>query len=622
MNMIFDKICEKLKACKEIKTNEERENFEDEIEKLLEESYKEYEDYSKKYNDNNKEALQLDKHNMKSLMLENNEVKSYDEENYPFYKFFLMATYPSKEAFINELKKVGQFETKYPLLASIINKYNDQIKVIKYLPEFNEFENFMIDNYSYKISREEASNLIIKDEEIYKNNQKKFKEKFDKFKEIWNELKPYCTKYGCRDEMPPIDLDENKSLAFFLNDNGEIGKGMYIAAAYQNFIDIQNNFLDGLIAPLSQNGILHHFVKNMEKKIDVQRAKKNEALNFDTINESFMEIIYENCKRNIFREDNSINYMNYKQYTFNFDSIESNLGEILLPGKVKFNDHEKLKFVTYCFEGLRGNNSSILSVFSEKYNQIPLSLDNKQKIYDSIKDKIKNENEDYLSKILSSIQLLIYYMTQERKNEKEEINLVIQQRPEYVNLSKECEEFFKEKDYKVEEIIEIYSFFELLCFKSIIKNLRNYYKDKIDENLSGKIIKLIDEKKLNIIKKVNLATACRQLISRYLVGNRDDTDINEKQPLIGYLTKEELWPYEICKKEEEIKKDLENINLNEIQVSQVYELYILLGGDEKESLKGINMKNEDEKENNEKVMEDGGEAKIVKKDKKKLKIKF
>ena len=620
MNMIFDKICEKLKACKEIKTNEEREKFEDEIEKLLEESYKEYEDYSKKYNDNNKEALQLDKHNMKSLMLENNDAKLYDEENYPFYKFFLMTTYPSKEAFINELKKVGQFEAKYPLLASIINKDNDQIKVIKYLPDFNEFENFMIDNYSYKISREEASKLILKDEEIYKNNQKKFKEKFDKFKEIWTKLKPYVTKYGCRDEMPPIDLDENKSLDYFLNDNGEIGKGMYIAAAYQNFIDIQNNFLDGLIAPLSQNGILHHFVKNMEKKIDVQKAKKNETLNFDVINESFMEIIYDNCKRNIFREDNSINYMNYKQYIFNFDLIESNLGDILLPGKMKFNDHEKLRFVTYCFEGLRGNNSSILSVFSEKYKQIPLSLDKKQLIYDSIKDKIKNENEEYLSKILSSIQLLIYYMTQERKNDNEDINLVIQQRPEYVNLSIECEEFFKEKGFKVEEIIEIYSFFELLCFKTIINNLRGYYKEKIDVDLSGKIIKLIEEKKLNIIKKVNLATACRKLISRYLVGNRDDTDINEKQQLIAYLTKEELWPYEICKKEDEIKKDLENINLSEIKVSQVYELYILLGGDEKESFEGINMKNEDEKENNERIIEDGGEAKIIKKIKKKIKF--
>ena len=42
---------------------------------------------------------------MKSLMLENNEIQSYDEENYPFYKFFMMTTYPSKDLFINELQK-------------------------------------------------------------------------------------------------------------------------------------------------------------------------------------------------------------------------------------------------------------------------------------------------------------------------------------------------------------------------------------------------------------------------------------------------------------------------------------------------------------------------------------
>ena len=81
-----------------------------------------------------------------------------------------------------------------------------------------------------------------------------------------------------------------KSLAYFLNDNGEIGKGMYIAAAYQNFIDWQNQFLDGVIEPLKQNGILHHFVKNMEKTIDVQKAKKNEALNFDKLDAIFMDV--------------------------------------------------------------------------------------------------------------------------------------------------------------------------------------------------------------------------------------------------------------------------------------------------------------------------------------------
>ena len=240
--------------------------------------------------------------------------------------------------------------------------------------------------------------------------------------------------------MPPIDLDENKTLAHFLNDNGEICKGMYIAAAYQYFIECQNNFLNKLIEPLKQNGILHHFVKNMEKTIDVQNAKKNEALNFDTANKEFIEMIYDNCKRNIFREDNSINYMNYKQYIYDFDSIEKNLGELILPGKVKFNGHEQLKFVTYCFEGFRGNKSSVLSDFSGKYKQKPLNIETKQNIYNLIKDKLENQNED-LSKILFSIQLLIYYLTQEGKESTDAIKTIIGELPDFVTLSKECIDF-------------------------------------------------------------------------------------------------------------------------------------------------------------------------------------
>ena len=159
--------------------------------------------------------------------------------------------------------------------------------------EFNDFCNFMINNYSYKVSRDEASNKLIKDEENYKNNQIGFKDMFNKFKNIWKVMKPYATKYEGKDDMPEIDLDENKSLAHFLNDNGELCKGMYIAAAYQKFINWQNVFLDRLIEPLRQSGILHYFVKNMKKKIDIQKAKKNEVLNFDKINELFMRTVKE-----------------------------------------------------------------------------------------------------------------------------------------------------------------------------------------------------------------------------------------------------------------------------------------------------------------------------------------
>ena len=594
MNMIFDKICEKLKNCKEIKNYEDLVKFEEEIEKLLEESYKEYNEYSKKYLEINQEALQIDKYNMKSLMLENNDVNDYDENKYPFYRLFLMTTYPTKENFINELKKVPYYERKYPLLNLYLLVDNKEKELIKYLPDFNEFTNFMIDNYSYKVSREEASNKLIKDEDIYKMNQGGFKDKFKRFINIWKKLKVYATKYGCRDDMPEIDLDENKSLAHFLNDNGELCKGMYIAAAYQKFINWQNVFLDRLIEPLRQSGILHHFVKNMKKKIDIQKAKKNEVLNFDKINELFMEIIYENSKRNVFMEDDKINYLNYKQFIYDFESIEKKLGEIILPGKVKFN--ENLKFVTYCFEGFRGDKSSVIADYEGKYQSISLTNEKKQKIYDSIKDKIQNKNND-LTKLLFSIQLLIYYLTQDRRDDNDDINVIIGNLPDYVNLSKECIDFLKKQELKVKELSNLFSYIELLCFQHIIDNLRDFYKKEIDGNIEENIKNLFEENKLKIITKIDLASACRKLISRYLVSMRDDTDYNENSLLVLHLDREELWPKDYsCQKNELLKNDLDILSKYELTIGQCYKLYNLLGGDENKVLEGINIKTEEKKD--------------------------
>ena len=188
MNLIFDRLSQKIKNCKEIKTNEEREKFEDEIEILLEESFKEYEAYSKIYRMNNEKMLELDKYSMKSLVLEINDVNDYDENEYPFYKYFIMTTYPSKQSFIEELKKVDNYERKYPLLANYLKEENPEKFLIKYLPEFNDFSNFMIDYYSYKISRVDAEKRKIIDEEIYKYDEK-FQKKFKSFIKKWKKLK-------------------------------------------------------------------------------------------------------------------------------------------------------------------------------------------------------------------------------------------------------------------------------------------------------------------------------------------------------------------------------------------------------------------------------------------------
>ena len=51
----------------------------------------------------------------------------------------------------------------------------------------------------------------------------------------------------------------------------------------------------------------------------------------------------------------------------------------------------------------------------------------------------------------------------------------------------------------------------------------------------------IEEKKFKLITKIDLASACRKLISRYLVGVRNDTDINKNNLLVLLSEKEDLW---------------------------------------------------------------------------------
>ena len=605
MNMIFKKLCELLINCKTLKTSEEREKFEEEIEKMLEEEYKNYDEYQKKYMDINNNALRIDKNSMKSLVLEINDENAYDKKIFPFYKLLLMTTYPSLENFKHELIKIPNYEQKYPLLyyTLILDNMEENIKekkprdLLKYLPDFNEFANFMIDNYSYKISRDEASKIILKDEDIYKNNQRGFKDMFNKFIQIWEKIKIYATKYKCNPDLTVITLDESKSIDYFLNDNAVAGKGMYIASAYQNCISWQNNFLNKIIDSLKNGGILHHFIDNIKKTIDVQNAKKNDVLNFEEMEEELNRVIYENSKRNIFKSEKKISYQNYRQFIYDFDSIEKELGKIILTGKVKFNGENNLKFVTYCFEGFRGNKSSVFIDFITLYKTVDLSQEAKQKIYNKKKDLIKAKSID-LQKILFSIQLLIYYLTQDTKNDNDQVNSVLKELPKYVHLTDECFKFFEEQNFKVCELTGIYSFFELLCFKTIEENLNQDYKKPIEENVKTSIIKSFEDGSIKYINKISLSTACRKLISRYLVSSRHDTDLNENNNLNDYLEREELWSKEDWKNIDLIQEDLNILKTNKILVGQCYELYKLLGGDETEALKGIDSNiNEEEGEN-------------------------
>ena len=103
-------------------------------------------------------------------------------------------------------------------------------------------------------------------------------------------------------------------------------------------------------------------------------------------------------------------------------------------------------------------------------------------------------------------------------------------------------------------------------------------------------------KKFKLITKKSLASACRKFISRYLVSTRNDTDYSEKADLAVNLTRYEFWPAEYFINEDIFNKEIDFLKKEKLTIGQCYELYNLMGGDEKEEMKGIKVKKFEEKE--------------------------
>ena len=597
LNMIFKKLAKLINNCKILNTNLEREEFEKKVEKLIEECIEGYSSYNNKYNKENKNQLGLNNLDIKTIVtgLARVDEETYPENEFPMLKYFNLTKYKSKE----DLLRLLDTKDNHPLLKQILLDIPEIYKM-KYLPIFNEFTNFMVDIYSFKISRDDAKKKTLEKEEIYKNQE--FKTKFSKFKKAWKEIKDQATKYQCRPEMPVKDLSPSDPLIYFLNDDGELGYGMYLAAACQNFISWQNSFLQPIVDANTSNGILFSYINNIKKKIPVQNSKKR---NIVMINERFLnskyaninDVIYSFSHRNIFNEDGTINYYDYNTFIYDYDAIEEELGRIILPGVCQFEGENELNFVAFWSEGFRGGRSEVLSNFYLKYPQKDLDKKEKENVLNYIKKLMIENNYDF-KEFFGSVQKLIFYLTsKDNVREDEKVIKVINDAPTYFKLSPEFLGFFSIGEFELtcEKIMNLFFFIEHLCFEDLIKTLQKEYKKEIPEDLKIKIKdKLINKNKDFDLYTINqLAAAVRRFISRYLCGKLQVTDIKEDRDLSFELSREDLWEEKVSKLD-----DLEGIVHNQIgefklKVGQAYSFYKLIEEEDDKSFILLNIKNKE-----------------------------
>ena len=195
---------------------------------------------------------------------------------------------------------------------------------------------------------------------------------------------------------------------------------------------------------------------------------------------------------------------------------------------------------------------------------------------------------------------------------------IIEALPNYIILNEKLKNVFKEKYqysdpnnkvFTINSLVSIFEYFESLCWNEIKKNIPPDYQLELAEK-PKKFIMDYFEKNKNENKLINInnfTTALRRLISRYLTGSREESDIKTDSALKLYLTKAEFWPIGF------VDNDLFDIQIydictDDIFIGNAYNLYNILEGDNfndeiKQKMNDENgndeMKEKENKKNNE-----------------------
>ena len=498
-------------------------------------------------------------------------------KDYPLLKYFTYTKYRTKNDFKKLLESREKYTKEYPLLFKYVldNKITN-VKKLEYLSYFNEFSNYMIEYYSFKISREEAKNKTLNEEKdlIEQIGEKKIKNFFIS----WRKIKSKAIQYKAHKVMREKELSERSELVYFLNDINEEGYGMYLAAAYQNFINWQNEFLEFIINNGYHKEHLKLYIEDMKKKINVQEANSNQTLLINecfngSYYEDFLDLIYSFSRRDIFNKDETINYLNYNSFKYDILAIEEELAKLLLPNKCLFDDENNLKFVSYFEDGFNSGKRDVLQQFLNKYKQTDLNENEKQII---IKFFLNNNIGNSNKKIYEIIKLIIFYLLNNNLDEKQKISEIY-----FSNHLRKDTKFIeflsdKGKDFTADKIMAIFFLFEHLCYNDLCNDFQKEYKQEISNEINEKIEnKFFKNNNVNdAISNKDIAAAVRRFISRYLVGNKKEDNIIPNSLLLPQLKRPDLWEEKIRKLQnldELISNKLQGLNLTVGQSFKFYE---------------------------------------------------
>ena len=610
LNTKFDVIIKLMSNLKSVDTPEKLDQFEKEMDNIFENllnNPNEIEKLNKSYKDMNDKLLNFNPQSIKEIIQSNYPPNIYDQKIYPNIQYYTVSNITDMNNFIHKFNSSEENKKKYAIIDALINRDLDLTKNamnMKSLISLNKLSNLLLNIYSYKITRQEAKKVTLIEElpkivQMYNeiNNvqitENDFKAEYiTNFLSSWDLIKSKSVQYKCRvlrdldKGQKPYEIKIENLLCDFLVDDGDKEGGMFLAAAYQYLIESQNTFINNIISKNNINGVLNSYVVQLEQEVHIQDATKNEIINInEEIFDLFEKLVINNSMRNIFSEKkDEINYSNYNDIIYNYDIIEEELGKKILPGLKKFTN-EKIKFITYLYEGFRGENSTVLKDYISKYNPKDLDEIEKDSLYNLLEE---NRNSRFYNDVFASLQILMNQIIKENYPKDILLYQIIEKLPKYVILEQKLVDFFNKqytyyydlKLFTVNSLIPIFDYFEALCWKDMKKNIPIDYQDDVPEHTKKYIIEYFEknEKENKIINKENLTFAIRKLISRTIAVTRQEMEIQSTGNLKHYIINEDLWN-KIVIETEGFENEIDEIFKNDVLVGQSYKLYLALNGD-------------------------------------------
>jgi len=606
INMIFDKIIEYMNSLDSVDTQEKLELFEKSIDNYILQTISDIDKINglnNEYHNLQEEILNYNPQNINEIIQSNYEPSIYPQSIYPNLQYFCISNILDFNSFVQKFNSCSDNIRKYALINMLINKENNLSKntiYLKNLNNINKFANLLLNIYSYKISRddakirklsEELSFIISNYNEMYNssiNDNIIFINKYiNPFIQSWNQLKDKLFKYKGRiinDKAKgdkPLEININNALSNFLVDDGEKSGGLFLASAYESMIEWQNQFIDEIISKNTTSGILNSYIYQLEKEISIQDATQDEIVNInDNTYEILNNLILSSSMRNIFDDKNDkINYRNYNDIIYNYDLIEEELGKIILPGLKRFKK-DKIKFITFLYEGFRGGNSNILVEYNNKYKKRELT-EKERNCIDVLKE---NKNNRVYNDIFSSLQILMIEIIKENYDQNYLLYDIIKKLPKYIILNEDItklmhDNYNDKNSFTINSLVSFFEYFEDLCWNQIKNFIPSKYQVEINEDTKQYILNYFNSINQNKkINKKNFTSALRKLISRSIAGSRQDIDMKPDLKLKMYIKRDDLWNYNLVNN----KSFLEEIDIifkYEILVGHCWKLYILLEGE-------------------------------------------